>query len=64
MGLQLLTSFETVSLSVLALVMIFMADTVFGLYLLVSAYKYQLMSLSLTGKYNYKIMKGAFKPTF
>jgi len=45
------------------LTLAFFIDAFYGLALLIVSYKYQLLSLSLTGKYNYKIIKNVLKPT-
>lgn len=54
---------EKVTITVGALSVVFLIDAMFGFALLVKEYKYELLSVSLNGKYNYKIMKSAFKPT-
>jgi hypothetical protein len=62
-AIQMAGNTDKITFTIGALSAVFFVDAFFGFALLIKEYKYELLSLSLTGKYNYKIMKSAFKPT-
>jgi len=61
--IQLAVTTDKITVTLVALFAVFFVDALFGFALLIKEYKYELLSGSLTGKYNYKIMKSTFKPT-
>ncbi len=62
-AIQLAVTTDKITVSIWALLAVFFVDALFGFALLVKEYKYELLSGSLSGKYNYKIMKSTFRPT-
>lgn len=62
-AIQMAGNTDKITFTLVALSAVFFVDALFGFALLVKEYKYEILSLTFTGKYNYKIMKNSFKPT-